>query len=280
MPLPRAAGCITTITEADGIIRIPNHIEGLNENEPVSVELLRPASTIRNTVVLVGSHDNTLDVLADEIRGLHGNITLSSNHVGSMGGLMAIRRGACHAAGSHLLDTTDGSYNASYIRKHLPGIPVRRIHLVLRDQGLIVAKGNPKQIRGIEDLARHDVTFINRQGGSGTRILLDYRLNQLQIRPESIRGYPHEEFTHRSGAVAVLSGAADAGLGIFAAANALNLDFIPVVTEQYDLVIPEDFFQMETIRILLDIIRSERFRRRVEALGGYHTEMTGKVFED
>ncbi len=276
-PLPRGAGCITSITEADGIIRIPNHIEGLKDNEPVFAELLKPLSLIRNTIVVVGSHDNTLDVLADELRARHSHLTLSSSHVGSMGGLMAVKKGVCHFAGSHLLDTEDGSYNISYIRRYLPDTPVKLVNLVFRDQGFIVARGNPKNIRGIEDLAREDITFINRQGGSGTRILLDFRLNQSGISPDKIKGYADEEFTHMSVAVAVLSGAADAGLGIYAAAKALNLDFIPVVTEQYDLVIPHEHFESENIRILLETINTAAFKKRVEALGGYSTAKTGEM---
>ncbi len=276
-PLPRGAGVITSITEADGIIRIPNHLEGLPENEPATAELLRPLSAVRNTLVAVGSHDNTLDVLADELRAGHSGLTLSSSHVGSMGGLMAIKKGGCHMAGSHLLDTADGSYNLSYIDRFLPDTPVRVVHLVFRDQGLMVAPGNPKKIEGIADLARDDVRFINRQGGSGTRILLDYRLGDLGIDPAAIPGYDTEEFTHMSVAVAVLSGAADAGLGIHAAARALNLDFIPVVTEQYDLIIPAVYFETDTIQQLLTTIRSERFKARVRELGGYSTEKTGEI---
>ncbi len=275
--LPRGAGSITTITEADGIIRIPNHIEGLNDQEPVTAELLRPLSSVKNTIVAVGSHDNTLDVLSDRIKARHSSITLSSSHVGSMGGLMAIKRGVCHLAGSHLLDTKDGSYNVSYLKKYLPDIRVRLVNLVLRDQGLIILPGNPKGIKGIEDLGRDDIAFINRQGGSGTRILLDYRLNQSGIDPERIRGYENEEFTHMSVAVAVLSGTVDVGLGIYAAAKALNLDFIPVVTEEYDLVIPEEYFESEKIQILLEIINTGEFKKSVEALGGYHTERTGDI---
>lgn len=275
--LPRGAGCITTITEADGIIRIPNHVEGINAQVPVWAELLRPISSINNTIVVVGSHDNTLDLLSDRIKASHNNLTLSSSHVGSMGGLMAIKNGVCHLAGSHLLDTIDGSYNVSYIRKYLPGMKIKLVNLVFRDQGLIVAKGNPKNIKGVEDLSRNDITFINRQGGSGTRILLDYRLNQLGIDPKPIKGYDNEEFTHMSVAVAVLSGTVDVGLGIFAAANALHLDFIPVVTEQYDLVIPELFFETENIKILLETINTADFKKRVEALGGYSTKNTGKI---
>jgi len=277
IPLPRGAGCITSLTEADGIIRVPKNQEGINPQEPVAAELLRPLSSIHNTIVVVGSHDNTLDVLANQIRGGQKHLTLSSSHVGSMGGLMAIKKGGCHLAGSHLLDTQDGSYNISYVKKYLPDIRVKLVNLVLRDQGLILPPGNPKAIQGIEDLGRKDITFLNRQAGSGTRILLDYRLKQLGIDPSDVKGYENEEFTHMSVAVAVLSGAVDVALGIYAAARALNLDFIPVVTEQYDLIIPEIYFETENIRILLETINSSEFKKQVEALGGYHTEKTGQV---
>jgi len=277
IPLPRGAGCITSITEADGIIRVPNNVEGIKPQEPATVELLHPLSLIKNTIVAVGSHDNTLDIIADQIKAGHSSLTLSSSHVGSMGGLMAIKKGVCHLAGSHLLDIYDGSYNISYIKKYLPNRKVKLINLVFRDQGLIVSPGNPKTIKGIEDLDRNDITFINRQAGSGTRILLDYKLNQLGMEPEKISGYDNEEFTHMSVAVAVLSGSVDVGLGIFAAAKALNLDFIPVVTEQYDLIIPEEYFEWENIQILLKTISTKEFKDRVEALGGYSTEKTGEI---
>ncbi len=276
-PLGRGAGAITTLTQADGLIRIPGHVEGLREFEPVQAELLRPLAAVEQTLVVVGSHDNTLDVLADRIRADHPEMTLSSSHVGSMGGLTAIRKGACHLAGAHLLDTQDGTYNLSYVRRYLPEHPVKLVNLVLRDQGLIVAKGNPKGIQGIHDLVRRDVTFINRQAGSGTRILLDYRLNQLGIDPSAIHGYENDEFTHMAVAVAVLSNAADVGLGIFAAARALDLDFIPVVTEQYDLIIPEPYFETQGVQRLLRIIVSDDFRKRVRALGGYSTQKTGEM---
>ncbi len=276
-PLPRGAGCITSITEADGIIRIPNHIEGIKDNETVVAELLRPVASVRQTIVVVGSHDNTLDVLANMIKVKHSHLSISSSHVGSMGGLMAVKRGACHLAGTHLLDTEDGTYNRSYIAKYLPQNEVKLVNLVYRDQGLIVGRKNPKGIKGIEDLARQDIAFINRQPGSGTRILLDYRLNQIGLNSESIIGYLHEEFTHMAVAVAVLSGTADAGLGIYAAAKALDLDFIPVVTEQYDLIIPQAYFESENIQLMLETINSREFKRRVAALGGYSTEKTGEL---
>jgi putative molybdopterin biosynthesis protein len=276
-PLSRGAGSITSITEADGIIRIPTHIEGINDHEIVSAQLLRPLPSILRTIVIVGSHDNTLDVLADQIKAKHSRLTLSSSHVGSMGGLMAIKRGVCHLAGSHLLDPQDGSYNLSYIKKFLAQVEVKLINLVLRDQGLIVRRGNPKGIKGIEDLARNDISFINRQAGSGTRILLDFRLSQIGIDPADIRGYHHEEFTHMAVAVAVLSGTVDTALGIQAAAAALDLEFIPVVTEQYDLIIAAEHFESENIQLLLEVVNSREFKRRVNALGGYSTEKTGEI---
>ena len=275
--LPRGAGQITSITEADGVIRIPAHLEGLNADDQVNAELLRPLQLIDRTLVIVGSHDNTLDLLADELRAQSARLSLSSSHVGSMGGLMAVKRGVSHMAGVHLLDENDGSYNISYIQKHLKGMDVRLVHLVMRDQGLMVLPANPKAIQDLADLAREDVRLINRQGGSGTRILLDYRLKQLGITPDQIDGYASEEFTHMAVAVAVLSGAADVGLGIHAAAKALGLDFLPVVTEQYDLVVPTYVFESENFQSFLNVIRTDAFQRRVSALGGYHTERTGEV---
>lgn len=275
--LPRGAGSITTLTEADGIIRIPTHVEGLSAGEAVDAELIRPLSAIRNTLVITGSHDNTLDVLADQIRRTRPGISISSSHVGSMGGLMAIKKGTCHLAGAHLLDAEDGSYNVSYLKKYLAGEKLWLVNLVMREQGLIVPRGNPRGIEGLEDLKDNQLVFINRQGGSGTRILLDYRLKGLGMVPGDLAGYENEEYTHMSVAVAVLSGRADAGLGIHAAARALALDFIPVVTEAYELVIPDRFFHTEKVQVLLETIRSEAFRRRVQKLGGYGTEKTGEI---
>jgi len=275
--LPRGAGSVTTLTEADGIIRIPNHVEGIKGGEFAEAELLKDLSEIENTVVIVGSHDNTLDILANQMRVRNFRFGLSSSNVGSLGGLMALRNGYCHASGSHLLDTDTGEYNISYIRHYLPDLRVKLFNLVYRQQGLIVPRGNPKEITGIQDLAREDVTFVNRQAGSGTRVLLDYRLEELGLKAASIRGYEQEEFTHMSVAVCVLSGAADTALGIYAAAKALNLDFVPIVTEEYDLVIPEAFLEDEKIKLMLEIIRSESFKELVHQLGGYDTSMTGTV---
>jgi len=276
-PLPRAAGSITTLTRAEGIIRIPGLSEGVTQDEELDAELLVDDEELKNTIVVIGSHDITIDILGDEIRREGKNIRLSSGNVGSLGGLMAIRKGICHMAGTHLLDVETGEYNISYVKRYLKGIKASLFHLVLREQGLVVQKNNPKGIKGIADLTREDIVFVNRQAGSGTRILLDYRLSMSGIKPEAIRGYDNEEFTHMSVAVDVLSGAADCGMAICAAAGALDLDFIPMDREQYDLVIPTAFLADPNIRAVLDTIRSENFRDRVSALGGYDPSGSGEL---
>jgi putative molybdopterin biosynthesis protein len=181
-------------------------------------------------------------------------------------------------AGSHLLDTKTGEYNLSYIERYLKGVKVGVFHLVRRDQGLILARGNPKGIKGIDDLTREDVTFVNRQAGSGTRVLFDYKLGLAGIEPAAIKGYDHEEFTHMAVAVDVLSSAADCGMGIFAAAKALNLDFIPMEQEQYDVIIPSSVLDMPAMQLILETVQSEEFRQRVTALGGYDPSKSGKLW--
>ncbi len=277
-PLARAAGSITTLTRAEGIIRIPALSEGISVNEESEAELLVGKDELLNTIVVIGSHDNTIDLIGDEIRQKGSSIRLSSGNVGSLGGLMALKKGICHLAGSHLLDTETGQYNVSYIKKYLKGTRISIFHLVLRDQGLIVSKGNPKAIGGIEDLVNQDASFVNRQAGSGTRILFDYKLDQLGIDPAAISGYDREEFTHMNVAVDVLSGAADCGMGIFAAAKALDLDFIPVVREQYDLIIPSANLELENVRFLIDTVGSDSFKERVSGLGGYDPSKSGEFW--
>ena len=277
-PLPRAAGSITTLTRAEGILRIPTLSEGVSQDEAVEAELLVEAEEIFNTVVIVGSHDVTIDIIGDEIRSRGHNIRISSGNIGSLGGIRALRKGACHMAGSHLLDTESGQYNISYIQKYLKGLKVSVFHLVRRDQGLMIPAGNPKRIKGIEDLIRDDITMVNRQAGSGTRVLFDYKLRERGIKPETIKGYGHEEFTHMAVAVDVLSGAADCGMGIFAAAKALHLDFIPMEREQYDLIMPSSIREDPNIQVVLEIIRSDNFRERVTALGGYDASKSGQFW--
>jgi len=278
IPLSGGAGMMTSLVRADGILRIPPEISGYSEGDRVQVELLTPGESLRNRLLVIGSHDLTIDLLASLIRERsEGRITISSSNVGSMGGLLAVEKAIAHFAGSHLLDTETGEYNRSYIRRFIKNTPVTLVTLVHRSQGLMTAKGNPKKIAGIKDLARPDVAFINRQAGSGTRILLDFELEKARIEPKAIAGYGSDEYTHMGVAMAVASGRADVGLGIMAAAKALDLDFIPITRERYDLVVPASLMDDKRIILMLEIIRSREFMQQASALGGYETEETGKV---
>jgi molybdenum cofactor synthesis domain-containing protein len=280
IPLAGGAGMMTSLVRADGILRIPPEVSGYSEGEKATIELLTPEKALHNRLLAIGSHDLAIDMLASSIKERsEGRITISSSNIGSMGGLLAIERGIAHFAGSHLLDTETGDYNRSYIKRYLKRTAVTLLTLVHRWQGLMIAKGNPKGVSGISDLIRPDVAFVNRQAGSGTRILLDYELQKLGINTSQIAGYRSEEYTHMSIAMAVASGRADVGLGIMASAKALDLDFIPVSRERYDLVIPSDLLDDERIELLLEIIRSKNFMEHMLALGGYEVEETGKVQE-
>ncbi|MCL5977684.1 MAG: molybdopterin biosynthesis protein [Nitrospirae bacterium] len=277
-PVGRGAGLLMSLVRADGIIKISAGTEALRAGSEVEIELIRNRHEIKNTIVCVGSHDNTLDILANAIKKKHPEFSLSSAHVGSMGGLTALKRGEAHFAGTHLLDEQSGEYNIPFIKRLLADKKIVLVNLVYRQQGLLVKKGNPKNIKGFEDLVRDDVIFINRQGGSGTRLLLDEHLRELGINPYMIKGYDREEYTHMAVASAVLTGLADTGLAVYSSSAALGLDFIPVANERYDLAIPYEFMDTEMIRILLEIVRNDKeFRATVESLGGYDTRDMGKV---
>jgi len=276
-PLQRGAGVISSLVRADGIVKIPRFSEGMDAGQEAEVELLRSIETVEGTVVAIGSHDLTLDLLSSHLHRRHPGLSLASSNVGSLGGITALARGEAHMAGSHLLDEKTGEYNLSYVRRHLSTHSIVVMNLVLRVQGLIVPKGNPKAINSLEDLVRNDVSFINRQRGSGTRVLLDFKMKEMALKPEQINGYDREDYTHLAVAAAVAGGRADTGLGILSAANAMGLDFVPLLSEQYDLIIPKEFFEGEKLRPVLEIIRGEEFRREVEALGGYDTTSMGKV---
>ncbi|NWF52914.1 MAG: molybdopterin biosynthesis protein [Nitrospirae bacterium] len=277
-PVTRGAGVLMSLVRADGFVRIPAMSEGIGSGTEVEVELIRSKGEIENTIVCIGSHDNALDLLANILKKRYPKFTLSSAHVGSMGGLMALKRVEAHLAGTHLLDEETGEYNVPFIKRLLPDRKIVLINLVYREQGLVVLKGNPKHIKGFKDLIRDDVVFVNRQSGAGTRLLTDKCLRELNINPRDVKGYEREEYTHMGVASAVLTGIADTGLAILAAARALGLDFIPVAKERYDLAIPREFFETEMLQNLLEIIREDKeFRETVEKLGGYDVSDMGRV---
>jgi putative molybdopterin biosynthesis protein len=276
-PLSRGAGVIMSMVRADGLARLPRFSEGVDAGADVDVELLRPMAEIRRTVVAIGSHDLALDLISNALAQRAPGMSLASANVGSLGGLLALSRGEAHLAGSHLLDEASGDYNIASIKQYLGDRPVVLVQLAGRIQGLVVPLGNPKKLTGLRDLASAEMTFVNRQRGSGTRVLLDYQLKELGIDPRSVRGYEREEFTHLAVAAAVASGAADTGLAILASARALNLDFVPLFSEQYQLVIPREHYASELLAPLLEVIRDPAFQTEVEALGGYDVSEMGRV---
>ena len=277
VPLRRGAGVITTMVQADGLMRIPTLTEGINAGEEVDIELLRPIEEVERAILCTGSHDLSIDILGDQLKRCFPGFKIAASNVGSLGGLLSLQRGETHIAGTHLLDPETGGYNIPDIKRSIPRTPVVLLHLVQRQQGLILRPGNPKAINQLSDLARSDVTFVNRQPGSGTRVLLDYELRRLRLEPRSIHGYEREEFTHMAVAVAIASELADVGLGVKSAAQALGLDFIPMGEEEYDLLSLRSFFDSDSGAKLLEVIRSTDFRKAVEALGGYDARAAGEI---
>lgn len=277
-PLSRGSGVITSLVRADGLMVIPSGSQGFPAGEEVEVRLYVNLDDLDKTIFAIGSHDITLDLMAQYLANYDRRLV--SSNVGSLGGLVALRRGEAHFAGSHLLDPESGEYNLTYIRQYLPNVPVRVIALVERQQGLLVAKGNPKSIYSLEDLAKPGIRFINRQRGAGTRVLLDYHLSQLGINPEKIEGYNQEEYTHLTLAAAIASGRADCGLGIAAAAYALDLDFIPLFSERYDLVIPRQFLDSPLLAPMIELLENQQFKQDILQLPGYNINIMGTVIAD
>lgn len=276
-PLSRGAGATMSLVRADGILEVDQSIEGIEAGEKIDVKLLKDKDDIKNTIVCIGSHDPIIDVLADLIHVREKGYFLSSAHVGSMGGIMSLIKGETHLAPIHLLDMETGEYNISYIKKYLSNKNIKLIKCVKRIQGLMVQKGNPLDISSMEDIVKKKLKFVNRQRGAGTRLLFDYNLKKLNIKEEEIQGYEREEFTHLSVAAAVASGDADCGLGVYSAAKLMNLDFIPICNEEYDLAIPEEYLELDIIKELLQVIKSEEFLKEIDKLGGYDYSDIGTV---
>ena len=277
-PSGKGAGAVMSLVRADGLLTVPSGSEGVGAGEKVKIELLRPQTEVDSTLVCIGSHDNILDLLANQLHKNRPIVRISSAHVGSMGGIMAMKRGEAHIAGTHLLDEESSEYNVSFIKRFLRELPLQLINLCYREQGLIVARGNPKNICDFHDIASNKHIFINRQNGAGTRLLTDKVLRDEGIDPTAITGYDHEEYTHMSIAASVANGSVDAGLGIRAAANALDLDFVPVAEERYDLIVPLVHLIDPKVTAVLELIRTNSsFHNSIIELGGYNLRDCGKV---
>ena len=274
-PLARGAGAAMSMVRADGFCVIPQESEGYEAGETVAVTLLCSPEEIDRTIVCTGSHDMLLDVISDLMSGEGEGVRLSSTHIGSLGGLMALQRGEAHITPTHLLDEETGIYNESYIRSLFPGEEMVLVKGVGRIQGIMVASGNPLGIKGIEDLTR--VSFVNRQRGAGTRVLLDYKLKQAGISPSEVRGYDAEAATHMAVAAQVAGGEADCGMGVYSAAHAMGLDFIPIGEEEYDFAMRPETLELPEMQSFLRLLTGDEFRAELDRLGGYTTEHAGEI---
>jgi len=275
-PLPRGAGVLTSLVRADGLLLVPTGVEGHHAGEEVPVQLLRGLPEIERTIVAIGSHDLVIDLAATALRAGDPTLTLVSTNVGSLGGLVALRDGLCHIAGSHLLHPATGEYTLPYLDEMMADRDLAVVRLVHRDQGLLVAPGNPRGITGLADLADGELTYVNRQRGAGTRMLLEQELRRLGIDPSQVQGYAREEPTHLAVAAAVAAGRVDCGLGILAAARAFGLDFVPVAQEPYDLVTDAVSLEDPLLAPLWRLLESSEFHASVEKLGGYSTRESGR----
>jgi putative molybdopterin biosynthesis protein len=276
-PLPRGAGVFSSLSRADALVTIPENVEGYDEGTVLSAHLLRPEDELQHRLNIVGSHDLSLDVLRDMIKTRFPAMDLISAHVGSMSGINAMQKGIIDLVTTHILDEQELVYNIPAIKKYLADRPVLLVHITKRIQGLLVAKGNPLGITGVDDLSRREVRFVNRQFGSGTRILLDMMLKERRIDPRLIQGYDREESTHTAAAILVKEGIADTALAIHAVSRSFSLDFIPLMEEEYDLLVTKEFSEDPRFSLLMELIASREFASRLSELGGYTTKDSGKI---
>ena len=267
VPLNRGAGVITSFTKADGILTVPQDCEGFEAGEEVEIRLLKNLSQIENSLIITGSHDPLIDELADMLKSECADFSLTSSHVGSMGAITALKNKQAHLGFIHLLDTETGEYNKSYVERYFPVGGVKLIKGVGRIQGLMVKKGNPLGIKEFKDITNG--RYVNRQLGSGTRILCDYLLKENGIDKSDVDGYRNEEFTHTAVAALIASGNADCGLGIYSAAKMYDLDFIEICTEEYDILVDERAYESKSVQDFLNMIKSKKFKERLKEMGGY-----------
>ncbi len=277
IPVSRSAAELMSLVRADGILNIPPAIEKLRMGQKVSLQLLSPLRHIRKSILMTGTYDICLDIVKNLIENKSPNVSLHSSNTGSAEGLRTLKLGLAHISGIHAFDEKTGIFNTPLIRKILPSTPLVLTNLFRRQIGLIVRNGNPKNILSLDDLARRDVIFVNRQKGSGTRTIMEYHVAEKSLTLSELKLYKSEARTHISLASIIASGLADAGLGILPAAKAFKLDFVPLFLENFDLVIPGSHFNSFGIQVLLEIINSDDFKNDVGTLGGYDLSHAGTI---
>lgn len=269
-PLERGAAAVMSMVKADGILTVPLNSEGIEAGEIVDVELLKPYAEIKKSLVIVGSHDMIIDIIGDRI-------PVSSAHVGSLSGIMALKNNACNVAPIHLLDENGGQYNIPFVKKYFPDKKMALIKGVGRTQGLLVQKHNPLNIKSVKDIENNNYSFANRQAGAGTRLLFDYKLKQSGIEKAKIKGYEKEFTTHLAVAAAVKNGSFDTGLAVKSAANIMDLDFIPVGNEEYDFLVEESFLSDPRLKEFIKYIKSDEFKKKLDETGGYTYDKIGEI---
>ena len=268
-PMERGAAAVMSMVKADGIVDLDRNTEGIEAGETVEVELYRPLEEIKKKLVIIGSHDVVIDILGDRM-------PVSSAHVGSMGGILALKANSAHIAPIHLLDKDTGEYNVPFVKKFFDE-DMALIKGLGRTQGILVPKGNKNNITSVAQLKGGKFSFANRQNGAGTRLLFDYQLEKNGVDKNEVVGYDKEYTTHLAVASAVLNGVADCGMAVLSAANIMGLDFIPVGEESYDFLVKADMLDDPRIKQFISILQSKEFKEKVEKIGGYTFNEIGKV---
>ncbi|MCE1245265.1 MAG: molybdopterin biosynthesis protein [Firmicutes bacterium] len=277
VPISRGADALMSLVRADGIIKIEADRSEIKAGEIVNIDLLRPDGDIRTKIMLAGTYDICFDLLRDKLLEQFDDLSLVMSNMGSMKGLAALGAGYCHIASVHLFDDESGEYNTPIIRRLFRDMPLIAINCFHRHLGFMVPKGNPKKIKNLFDLTRPDIKIINRFRGAGTRLVFDYHLRENQIDINQINGYSNEVHTHMTVAHAVSSGSADVGMGIAPAAKASGLDFIPLIKERLDLVIPKKFLNSYPVKSFMKILNSKEFKEEAGNLDGYDFGSTGTI---
>lgn len=272
-PLSRGAGIISSLIKAQGVLAVSETSPGLPAGANVQITMFNHQQP--ETLLAVGSHDLALDILGVFLNR-HTGKQLTASNVGSMGGIIAVKNNEAHIAGIHMLDDKTGEYNIPFVNKYLTKGNWKLVRLARREQGLMVPPGNPQNIKTLADLVRDAITYVNRQRGSGTRMLLDHLLTKMALAAEQINGYDKEVSTHMAVAATIAAGAADCGLGIRAAAKALGLEFIPISHECYDIILNFPLGDT-TVESIITILQTPAFRKEVERLGGYDLAEAGTV---